>query len=46
MNIIKNFNETLEIKDLGYLNEINAEITECYPNGNELCGKLYITGNI
>lgn len=45
MNIIKNFNETLEIKDLGYLNEINAEITECYPNGNELCGKLYITGN-
>lgn len=45
MNIIKNFNETLEIKDLGYLNEINAEITECYPNNNELCGKLYITGN-
>lgn len=45
MNFIKSFNETIEIKDLGYLNELNAEIIECYPNEGELTGKLYFTGN-
>ena len=45
MNFIKSFNETIEIKDLGYLNELNAEITECYPNEGELTGTLYFTGN-
>ena len=45
MNFIKSFNETIEIKDLGYLNELNAEITECYPIESKLTGKLYFTGN-
>ena len=45
MNFIKSFNETIEIKDLGYLNELNAEIIECYPKEGELTGKLYFTGN-
>lgn len=44
MKIDKSFNEIIKIKDLAYLNDLNCEVVEYYPNKNLLNGRVYVTG--
>ncbi len=44
MIINKNFEQTIKIKDLAYLNDLACEVVEYYPKNNLLIGRVYITG--